>query len=153
MFSIGAKSISYARAALLALGALILIGASLYYYYFRAEHLIYKTQDARTGMKLLAVCKWGGLSYHTYVIVKAPSGREISRNEIPYSADTLSDCKEQSYYAVVAITPDAKYKKLTVRFKGNRAPVEVPLLLENLDLPTRPWEASGQDRIGSEDGD
>jgi hypothetical protein len=103
------------------------------------EHIISKKQDARTGLKFMASCQYSEYSYRTYVMVIAPSGRVISRNEIPHSADELSDCTQQPYYMVTDLVPDPTYERLSVQFADKRrAPIEVPLLLDGIDLPNSP---------------
>lgn len=123
------------------LALVTLLCASMYYHFFKAEHILYEGVDAKTGIRLSAVCTYGDYSYRTYVVVSSPHGREISRNEIPYSADELSDCMEQPFYKLSSVGFDPSYKKLHVRFASEvRRAIKVPLFLEDLDLPVRPWE-------------
>jgi hypothetical protein len=121
---------------------LILITAgigSIGYYLFWAEHVTYEKQDARTGLKFVASCQYGESSFRTYVTVRSPAGRVISRNEIPFSADELSDCTQEKYYVVADLIPDAAFSKLSVQFADNsRSGVEVPLFLDGIDLPNSP---------------
>lgn len=115
------------------------------HYFFWAEHTIYERRDAKTGMKFMATCQYSEHSYRTYVTVASPSGRVISRNEIPYSADHLSDCTREPHYMVIGLTPDAVYGKLSVQFASkSRTPIEVPLMLEGIDLPNPPNQQSAQ---------
>jgi hypothetical protein len=108
-------------------------------YYRCAEHVTYEKQDARTGLKLVASCQYSESSFRTYVTVRSPGGRVISRNEIPFSADELSDCTRQQYYAVVDLVPDPTFNKLVVQFADKRRlAVEVPLLPDGIDLPNLP---------------
>lgn len=121
--------------ALLSAGA----GCSIFYYYFWADHITYQKQDSRTGLRFVASCQYSESSYRTYVTVKSPFGRLISRNEIPFSADELSDCMRQQYYIVADLVPDSSFEKLSVKFADTRrSPVEVPLLLDGIDLPNLP---------------
>lgn len=122
--------------------SLVLLSAgagSLSYYFFWADHITYEKQDERTGLRFVASCQYSESSYRSYVTVKSPFGRLISRNEIPFSADELSDCTRQQYYAVVDLVPDPPFSKLYVQFSDKRRPsVEVPLLLDGIDLPNSP---------------
>ncbi|SRR6266404_2827715 len=131
------KRITY----LLIVGLLLLSAgaSSLSYYFFWADHITYEKQDARTGLRFVASCQYSESSYRTYVTVKSPLGRLISRNEIPFSADELSDCTRKQYYIVADLVPDSSFEKLSVKFAdARRSPVEVPLLLDGIDLPNLP---------------
>lgn len=109
------------------------------YYFFWAEHVTFQKQDARTGLRFVATCQYSESSYRTYVTVRSPHGRLISRNEIPSSADELSDCTRQQYYLVADLVPDSAFDKLSVHFVDKRrSPVEVPLSLDGIDLPNLP---------------
>jgi hypothetical protein len=122
--------------------ALILIAvgiASIGYYWFWVEHVTYEKRDATTGLQFVASCQYSESSFRSYVTVRSPAGRVISRNEIPFSADELSDCTRQQYYAVADLVPDQAFNKLSVQFADRRrSPVEVPLLLDGIDLPNSP---------------
>jgi len=120
---------------------ILLVGTigSFGYHRFCTEHVTYQKQDARTGLRLTASCQYSESSFRTYVTVRSPGGRVISRNEIPFSADELSDCTRQYYYLVTDLVPDPAFTKLSVQFADHkRSPVEVPLLLDGIDLPNSP---------------
>ena len=121
-----------------ALLIIVLVPAAIIYHYFFAEHVIYSREDTRSGLEFTAFCRFDDLSYRTYVRVSVRGGRIISLNETPYSMDMLSDCTKQKYNRVVALEPNADYSVLLVHFASkDRPPVEVPLLLRGLDLPSR----------------
>src|ERR1041385_8562215 len=106
------------------------IGSALYYP-FGSEHVTYQKEDAKTGLKFTASCQYVESSFRTYVTVRSPGGRVISRNEIPFSADELSDCTREQYYVVADLVPDPAFNKLSVQFGDKRrSAVEVPLLLD-----------------------
>jgi|GEM_PF-4886363 len=119
--------------------ALILIAvgiASTGYYRFWAEHVTYEKRDGTTGLQFVASCQYSESSFRSYVTVRSPAGRLISKNEIPFSADELSDCTREPYYVVANLFPDAAFSKLSVQFGDKRrSVVEVPLLLKGIDLP------------------
>ncbi len=113
----------------------------LAHYYFWAEHIVYEIKDAKTRMNFQAVCQYSEYSYRTYVVVTSPGGRVISRNEIPYSADTLSDCTREPYYAVTSLIPSPEYDRLLLSFASDkRSSMEVPLVLKEIDLPFPPTQ-------------
>ena len=114
------------------------IGVSAYYW-FGMEHVTYEKQDPKTGLRFVASCQYSESSFRSYVTVRSASGRLISRNEIPFSADELSDCTRQQYYVVSDLVPDPSFSKLSVRFIDTTRPaVELPLFLDGLDLPNSP---------------
>ena len=122
--------------------ASILIAGALViwvYNHFYRDHVTYEKQDTRTGLKLVVSCQYSESSFRTYVTLRSPAGRVISRNEIPFSADQLSDCTRSQYYAVADLVLDPAFNKLSVHFAdARRSPVEVPLLLDGIDLPNSP---------------
>ena len=124
------------------LPATIVLGAFPLYAVRMMEHISYQTHDARTGLNIQAVCKYDGkVGYDTYVIVQEVADGEISRNRMPGGSDLLSDCLGygRDYHDIISIELDPSHKKLFVKYASNeRAPVEVPLLLEDLDLPGKP---------------
>ena len=122
--------------------ASLLIAAGIAYMgydHFYVDHVTYEKRDAKTGLKFVVSCQYSESSFRTYVTLLSPAGRVISRNEIPFSADQLSDCTRSQYYAVTDLVPDSGFNKLSVHFAdARRSPVEVPLLLDGVDLPNSP---------------
>jgi hypothetical protein len=121
-----------------ALALLIVLCASLFYYYFFAEHTVLEVRDARTGLKFAAVCKYNDFSYYTYIIVRSPQGRVISKNEIPPSADTLSACMNEPYYRITTLQVNSNYTELYAGIVNQERVTEVPLMLKGIDLPIKP---------------
>ncbi len=134
------KRIVWVAVPLLVLVAVVCMGT--FYYYFVAEHVMIELPDAKTGLNFSATCKYSDYSYRTFIVVKSPQGREISRNEIPYSADSLSACMNDPYYRITSLQVDSAYTKLYASITDQSRIAEVPLLLRELDLPVRPWEES-----------
>src|SRR5437764_614529 len=118
-----------------------ILGGLAAYYYVRADHVVYELNDARTGLKFTATCRFSQFSYANYIVVKAPapSNREISRNELPYSADSLTQCMNEPYYKVTSLRVSDDYTKLTVVRGDNATAVEVPLLVRGIEFPGSPW--------------
>jgi len=109
------------------------------YDHFYVDHVTYEKHDTKTGLRFVISCQYSEFSFRTYVTVRSPAGRVISRNEIPFSADQLSDCTHNNYYLVADLVPDPTFNKLSVYFADTRrSPVDVPLLLDGIDLPNSP---------------
>lgn len=118
-----------------------ILGLLAAYYYVRADHVVYELNDAKTGLRFTATCRFSQFSYANYIVVNAPapSNREISRNELPYSADSLSQCLNEPYYKVTSLRVSDDYTKLTVVRSDNTTAMEVPLLVKGIEFPGSPW--------------
>lgn len=115
-----------------------------YWHVYHREHLTYRAKDSRTGLILSSFCKYGGYSFRTYVRAQYSNGNvDIQVNEIPQSADMLSECTQEPKYLVKQISMDPDFKNLTVVFQSDRREVlKLPLRLKGLDLPFAnpdPW--------------
>jgi hypothetical protein len=123
------------RLAVSAIGLLVLVFlTAVVCYYFFAEHKMYYTVDSEAGLTFSATCSFDQLSYRTYITMRTLNGRFISRSEIPFSADMLSDCMDQDYYRIQSIVLDRSHSVAVVHFVDHRRePVRLPLLIEGID--------------------
>jgi hypothetical protein len=116
------------KVALLLPVAVLFAGLANYYYFRKAEHLSYRSQDDSTGLQFSAVCKFGGDGYYTHIMIVDPSGQEISRSRLLEADMYLSRCLNDNFNRISAITLDADNNKLIVRFVGpDRGPLWIPL--------------------------
>jgi hypothetical protein len=124
------------RSRLVAFVLLLAIPVAMVFHRYRSEHQVFTTLDARTGLEFASVCEYAAYSFRTYVVVAVPNDRRLLKAEIPFSADTLSDCKDSDYYRPANLVPDSELNSVTIRFR-NRETIKLPISLRDLDLPER----------------
>jgi hypothetical protein len=104
---------------LLCLALLISGGVYYVYYYYRvAEHTVFKTSDANSRLYLNVTCKYGGgETYYSYVVVRMPNGREVSRVELCCGQEDLGLCFSE-HKNITGMSLDFQNKTVRIDFSS-----------------------------------
>jgi hypothetical protein len=107
--------------------ALAFLAGAAYTFYHRSygPRIIFQTTDAKTGLKLVAVCERcasGGGGYDLDVDIYNYGGKQISRSRLKACLDVRNDCWE-SENEVTGLILDSESQHLTVIFANSKREV------------------------------